>query len=366
MIPVEIYSTVYYGVLTGFVLIFACLRLGLSYNAQVENQSVNSFLSIMLLSVVILFIGLRDPQGAFEYFGDTRAYMWMYDDIGYVDIFKQKDVGFSLFMKLSSLSGLSIGHFFLVCALLYVLPPYLTFRKWFSGNAFYALVVYVTAMSFWTFGINGVRNGLAASFFIFSLGYFHRKWLMVLLWVVAVSFHKTMLLPVAAFVATRWLTNTKKLIFIWPAAIAFSFLFREQMPGFINTFLGYIDETRGNRDFIDSVEMAEAVANIRFRYDFILYSSVAIVLGWFYIYKKNFREKIYVRLVNTYIIANTCWILLFMYFPYTNRYAYLSWFLMPVIMVYPLLKEKIVRNQYGFLALLILGNLLFTLIMYIK
>ena len=35
----------------------------------------------------------------------------------------------------------------------------------------------------------------------------------------------------------------------------------------------------------------------------------------------------------------------FIYAAYTNRIAYLSWFLMPVVLIFPLLKEKIYKNQ---------------------
>lgn len=364
MIPVEIYSTVYYAVITGFIFLFACLRLYSPNRTYIENYKINRSFSFILLTIVILFIGLRDPYGSFEYLGDTSQYTAMYENINTVNILNQKDIGFMSLMKISYMCGLSINFFFIFCAFLYAMLPYLTFRKWFSANAFYALAIYVGAMSFWGFGINGVRSGLAASFFIYALGLTDKKWSMVFFMALSVLFHKSMLLPIAAFISTRWFWDTKKLTFIWGLCIIICLLFGSEISKLIFYFIQTVDDIRGSAITLDNTELTSAIEAIRFRFDFILYSAVPIILGWFFIYKKGYRDKFYCRLLNTYIIANSCWILLFMYQPYTNRFAYLSWFIMPVLMVYPLLKERIMANQYRFLALLLLCNILFTIILF--
>ena len=323
--------------------------------------------SLLLLIITIGFIGLRDPYGNWRYFGDTSHYTDIF--FNYLDdpIYGIKsDYGF-YYLMLFSKTFLNIYVFYLICALIYILPIYLICKKWFADYALFAIILFVSSMSFWSFGINGVRNGLATSFFILGIYFYDKKWLMYLFIFISITFHKSLLLTLIAFLISFRIKDTKILIRIWLFLVVFSFLFGDQVGDFMNNFMqnsGLIEDKRVDTYFSD--ELDGELMERKYRLDFILYSAVAVFLGYYYKYKKGFEDKMYNLILNTYIIANSIWILL-IYAAYTNRIAYLSWFIMPLVLAYPILKNKnLIKKQSLFLAFLILGSLLFTLLIFIK
>lgn len=79
-----------------------------------------------------------------------------------------------------------------------------------------------------------------------------------------------------------------------------------------------------------------------------------ILLALIVINKKDINiDWKYKLLINTYIFANSFWIMV-MNAAYSNRFAYLSWFLYPIVLAYPCLKMNIWNNFQGKKA----GNIL--------
>ena len=100
-----------------------------------------------------------------------------------------------------------------------------------------------------------------------------------------------------------------------------------------------------------------------FRIDFILYSAVPLFVGWYAMFKKKIKlSRRYLNLLNLYVCLNSVWMLC-MYIEFTNRVAYLSWFLYPIVLVYPFLQEQWGKNRYKVFSLVMLGHLGFTVIM---
>ena len=365
MIPVEYYTTVYYVVLCFILLVFFLPRL-LSKSIEFENNFTQRAFVFLILITTILFIGLRDPLGAFQYFGDTGAYTHTFEQIkyGYKTEFT-KDIGFYLYMKLIA-SFASVQIFYLISAVIYVYLPYLTFKKWFKDKAIYVLIAFVVSMSFWAFGINGVRNGLASSLFLFSLRYFDKKWLMFGLMILSMTFHKAMLLPLFAFLLSTFVIKSeKKTLIFWILTIPVSLLFRNVLENFTELIFSsdsIVQDERASVYFSEEAQKYQVSGE--FRIDFIIYSALAIFIGYWSIVKKGFQNKLYSQLFRTYVIANGIWILL-IYAPFTNRIAYLSWFLMPIILTVPFISDlrfRIANNKQK-LIYVIYGSLAFTLFM---
>ena len=368
MIPVTYYATVYHVIISLIALIL-CFKLFLENNASLQNKSKNKIWCIVLLLITILFIGLRDPWAEFEYFGDTQVYSHFFMDYSNNTLYDgfKKDIGFHFFLKFCA-SFFNLSIFYLICAFIYVYPVYYTFKKWFGNLSIYALLIYVVTMSFWTFGINGVRTGLAVSLFIFALGFINVKWLMILFMLLSISIHKSLLLPISAFLITFFIKNIKWIIFIWFFSIAVCLFSGKEVMNFMGFYIsGFFEDPRLTHEYT-SVELfsQEVLDRIRFRWDFLIYSATPILLGWYYIIKKRYTDRFYIQLFNTYVLTNAVWIIFFMYAAFTNRFAYLSWCIMSIVMIYPLLKEKIMINQKKIVSLLILGNLLFTLILFFR
>jgi hypothetical protein len=77
------------------------------------------------------------------------------------------------------------------------------------------------------------------------------------------------------------------------------------------------------------------------------------------------RDPFYARLVNTYLLSNALWALL-IHANFSNRFAYLSWFMMPWILLYPFVPGEIIhRPRIGFIAAILCVHYLFTYVMWV-
>lgn len=307
-------------------------------------------MGIFLLFFVILYMGLRPLSG--YYFGDMSTYNQFFNDYAKGGTPRpDQDVLFHQFTKFSS--GLMNNKmYFLLCAVLYVVPAYLISKKWFKEYWFYSFLLIVGSFSFWAYGTNGIRNGIASSFFLMALSR-DRKIYQVLWLFLAVNFHAAMLLPAAGLIST-WFYNKNKMFFIfWMLCIPLSL----GLGGFWeNLFGGLVDDSR-------SIYLTEGNINddsfsyTGFRWDFLLYSATGVFAGWYYLYKMKIKDELYERLFNIYLFANSFWILMIRA-NFSNRFAFLSWFLLALVIVYPWLKYDTGKNQYrqlGMISLLYIG-----------
>lgn len=358
MISVEQYNLLYYIGLS--VLLFVLLlRLAVCQDGEGLDESTIHFFEIVFLTFIIFYIGLRSPVAN----GDTKAYTKGFNTIMNANLSNLKDLGFIWFMKLMHPFGIRL--FYLVAAAIYVLLPYFTFRKWFGHYAILASITTIVSMSFFAFGVNTMRNGLAVAFFIFGLGFFRvNKILFFLFLWISYTFHSSMLLPVLALTMAYFIRDSKILISIWLLTAVVAFFFGDAIERNLTALFKTFDlaDNRAENLFTDEFK---AIITRRYRLDFVLYSAVPIILGAYYQYKKNYKDPFYLWIYNTYIIANTYWLLM-IYAAFTDRTAYLSWMLMPTVLVYPVLKKWIFVNQYRYLAGLILISFIFTLIIAFK
>ena len=106
-------------------------------------------------------------------------------------------------------------------------------------------------------------------------------------------------------------------------------------------------------------------SSIGFRWDFVLYSASAVFAGYYFIIKRGFKDSFYTHLWGTYMIANAFWILVIRA-NFSNRFAYLSWFLMAIVIAYPMFKVKFWNNHYQIIGRIFFAYYLFTYYMYIK
>lgn len=314
--------------------------------------------TILLLVIPILFMGLRNPYGSWKYFGDTSNYTRTFLKLQNDPLWKpNKDLGFYVYMKLIS-NFFSIQSFLFISILIYILPVYFAFLKWFKKYAYFALITFVSSMSFWAYGANGIRNGLATSIFILALAFFERKWLMIFLIMISISFHASMLLPTIALIIVHFYKNTNLLLKIWAISIPISFLIGRKLESSLKLVLTSSVGVFDHRANYGGPPVYFYLEPSKFRLDFIFYSGLVIFLGYYFIYKLNFKDKFYLKIFNLYLIANTIW-LYFIYFPFTNRIAYLSWFLIPILAIYPIIYSTKLKNQSYFMAISVLSSLFF-------
>ncbi|CAH8286139.1 EpsG-like putative glucosyltransferase [Mariniflexile fucanivorans] len=339
------YSDVYMNLCLGIVL----LTIFHSYVLNLYDSKNVSFINVtgyLLLVFLILYIGTRSIDGVF---GDTVNYNKSFEKytLGGAINDNEADYGWHVFMKFMA-QFMNIQWFFTICAFIYIYPLYKISKNLFNQYWYYAFLMFVVSFSFFTYGVNGVRNGAALSIFLWGLCYRKNKIIMSMFFFIAILFHKTALLPILAYVATFFYNNPKVYFKAWLVSIPLSLLLGSI---FITLFtsLGFGDD-RLNAYLTTSD--AEAFASTGFRWDFLFHSAFVVFAGWYFIYKKKFKDTFYYQLLNTYLICNGFWILVIKA-NYSNRFAYLSWFMMALVIVYPFLKQTFFKYQY-----IILGNVI--------
>ena len=162
------------------------------------------------------------------------------------------------------------------------------------------------------------------------------------------------MLPVCGiFLSIYIIKDVKSAILIWVLSIPISFIGGNSIsPLFLN--LGFDDR-------LDSY--LTGIFKTGFRWDFILYSSVPIFFAYYIIYIRNIVvDRLYMILINTYTLSNAVWIII-INAAFSNRFAYLSWFLYPIVIAYPLLKYQIWDDDGNTIALVLFIYYLFTYLM---
>ena len=114
----------------------------------------------------------------------------------------------------------------------------------------------------------------------------------------------------------------------------------------------------------DVEELWGEVLENRFRWDFLLYSAMPVILGWYILFIRKVYNNTYLILLGTYMFANTFWIMVIRDL-FSNRYAYLSWFLYPIVLAYPLFNLPVFeRNHSQKVAWILLAHFGFTTVMW--
>lgn len=303
--------------------------------------------------MLLLYMGLR-PVGS-GYFGDTENYAAGYQLLQKGAVMKiESDYLFNYLMKFCS-NFMDINSFFLLVDVLYIVPYFFFTRKYFGKYWFFAMFMFVSSYSFWTFGTNGLRNGLATSFFIMALYFYDRKYLTYLWFVLGYFMHASLIIPIAAFVVSGIYKNPKIYLYIWLVSIPISLVGGSSWGTLFST-LGFEDRTAGY--LTNSDQFMNQFSQTGFRWDFVIYSGSAVFAGAYFIFKKKITDPFYIHIFGMYCIANAFWILLITA-AFSNRFAYLSWFLMPAIIAYPMFRYKIWTEQYK-----IFGGVLFIYFMF--
>lgn len=315
-----------------------------------------SYLGGGVVIFVMLYMGLRPLSG--RYFGDMSTYNASFMALQAGErVDSSKEVFFNYFMLICS-KWMSARHFFLLIDFLYILPMYLFSKKYFKKYWFFGIFIFMASFSFWPAGTNGLRNGLATSFFIWGLCYYQDKkiWMYVI-FALGFFMHNSLIIPISAFLVSMViLKKPMYILIIWLISIPLSLIGGNSWGAFFEGLGLFEDRTQGY--LTGGEEYMEQFSRTGFRWDFLLYSSTSIVAGWYFIIKKKLEDPFYNHLFGIYAIANAFWILV-IEAAFSNRFAYLSWFLMGAVIVYPLAKYDLMKNQYK-----VLGGILFLYFMF--
>ncbi len=347
IIPIQSYLAVYYNILLFFVfIVFVSSFLTPLYDK--DNLKRKNIIGFFIFVFVLFYMGLRPLSFRF---GDMVVYAKSFNDFaaGSNQVLVKENM-FNQFVKFSS-QWLNLSSFFLFCAFLYIFPLYSVSRKMFKDYWFYAFFMLIISFSFWSYGTNGIRNGIATSIFLF--GILRERRIFSILWILlAISLHNSLIIPTVAYVISLIYSDARKFIYFWILCIPISLA----AGGFFENFFLVLFGEEDQRISVYLGEFNEksegAILKLGFRWDFLIYSATGVLAGWYFIVKKKFEEKIYKQLFTIYLIVNGFWILIIRA-NFNNRFAYLSWFMLAIIIVYPLLKNYYFEKQHQFIGMII-------------
>lgn len=345
-VPPYFYNLVYYLtflILTWFTVLYY-IGSGQQKILHAESTPIQGA-ALFLSLILIYFLGLRQVSGEF---GDTWMYAYDYWSIEpeYKAINIRTEWFWDNIRAFCKFSGFNTNEYFLFVEFFYIMGMFVCAMILMRKNLWMAMMFFFTAFSTYSFGVNGIRNGLACSIMLVAISILPeaggKRVLSFLLMLLAVGVHRTALLPSAAAIGTLFLIkDTKWALRFWLASIALSLVAGSAVTQVFSS-LGFDD--RMSRYAVDASQSGDAFSHTGFRWDFLLYSSFPAIMIWYVTRYRRFTDLTYTIIANTYLLCNAFWIMVIRS-SFSNRFAYLSWFIYPVVMAYPLLRMNLWKDQ---------------------
>lgn len=353
MLPASLYYPVYLLIVT--FLTFYVMQM---YNQRIlsnlnRSKTSKQFFALFVCILFVFFIGLRPISG--KYFVDMAAYYKKYIIAFGARFFFDKEAEnlfFDNWFTWMASKMLDYSHIMIIFAAVYLSLMYVACRKLFPRDTLLAFIVYLAAFSTFSYGTNGMKAGMAASTFLVALAYYDKLWLTIPLALFTYTQHHSMSLVIASYFLVLLVKNPKYYFAGWFISFLIALL---HIKYFQILFAGFTDE-HGASYLLGGL-------NSGFRLDFIIYSAMPVFIGYLMIYEyKLIQSRTYNILLSLYLTTNSFWMLC-MYANFTNRIAYLSWFLYPIVLLYPFVNIKWHGQQIRYLRYAVYGHLAFTLFM---
>lgn len=358
MIPAIAYNGIYLGIISILTLI-QCQKYSQRPYFYFQQKYQQPIIPTLILTIsIILFIGLRPINSVFVDMVNYNDYYHIILGNPYHFNANTSNILFdNLFSWMAGLN-IDITFFFLIIATIYFGGIGIACRKLFPKDTFYAILIYLAALSTFSYGTNGIKAGAAASLFLIAIAY-HKQWLIALVaLLLSYGFHHSMQLPIAAYMVVTIIRQPKYYLVFWILSLV---LAAAHITFFQDLFANMTDEQGAG--YLQS-KGTNWGGKEGFRLDFVLYSVAPIAVGYYAIFKHRINSQLYNFIYGVYLFTNSIWMLC-MYANFNNRIAYLSWFLLPIVLIYPFMNEQISRNQYKTLNYIAFGHLAFTLFMVI-
>lgn len=309
----------------------------------------------LLAVVMVILLGFFPIEWGL--YTDKVNYAFTFNDVkqhGFDSLdFSDSEKGFTLLNFILS-RFLDVKQYFIAIAIIYIGNYYIAIRRLVSSQTFWLYIAVVLSMGFVSYNTNTMRAGLALSFVMLALSMYPSKFKMIICMAVAASIHNSSIIPSAMILVSGFYDKTRLYYWLWLLAVPLSFL----AGGFFNNLFSDIgDDAR-----VSYLTGTNKHYNIGFRIDFIVYSMVPMLVGAYYIFKRKVCDSFYRMLYNSYLLTNIFWILVIRA-NFSDRFAYLSWCMIPFVLVYPLLRQPApVMTPGKWVAIILIGETVFRFI----
>lgn len=359
MLDGYLYHTIYLAVISVMTLIVYFRYHDRTNEKELAETNSFPFQSALLIVALIIFLGTRPVDKSF-------VDMTTYDDIFYYLKYSRPvfhwnwdelNIIYDNFFAWSATFFETPMPLFVIIAVIYFGCIFIACRRMFPGNTLASLITYLAAFSTFSYGTNGMKAGMAASIFLVAISYYNKPWLMISIALISYGFHHSMQLCVGALLLTVIYKKPKVYFFVWGFSLLIAIL---HITIFQEFFSGLTDEH--GEGYLSQIVLQEEKAWGGFRIDFIIYSFIPIAMGLYAKTVKKFESGFYDYILSLYLVTNSIW-LLCIYANFTNRIAYLSWFMLPIVLIYPVLHPNWGEKRFRDFSFIMLAHLSFTLFM---
>ena len=360
MMDAFLYQPIFLGITVGWAYLysFRCIE---SVNFVMQTKETTFLIPFVVSLIFIFWIGNRPISGAV--FGDTANYAVSY---ALMDVYEKFTFNWhtewiwGLIMVTCKNIGFDVHSWFTVIEAGYMLTVLWAVKRFFPTNPLLGILFVWTSLMFFTFGTNGLRNGLACHIILLAMSFFFDDKYIIggLLCLVALGIHRSTMLPIAGMLTARFiLKDMKYAILFWISSIFVSLIVGNATTAFFAS-LGFDDRMSSYNTTIYANDFSQT----GFRWDFLLYSAFPVLMGWYVCVKKKIKDDWYKTLCITYCLCNAFWVLVIRA-AFSNRFAYLSWFMYPIVIAYPLVNLPVWEDQDRKTGQTLLAYASFTLFM---
>lgn len=345
---------------TTFISSILILQYTNSPDFHLQEKKNNLILPLFICIFLVLWLGFRPVHAIF---GDTVNYAWSYNLSKSYDftIDWNKEWIWEFLTKFCKSLNLSVNTYFAIIEAGYILSAFWAIVRFVPNNPLLGMIFIWSSLMFFVFGTNGLRNGLACHIILLAFSYLldSKYTIGCLICLIAFGIHKSTILPIVSFLLGFIFKNkVEYAIYIWLLSIPFSLVAGGAATSFFAS-LGFDDRMSNYTDVNTDMSL---FSNTGFRWDFLFYSSFPVIMAWYVCIRRQISDSWYNVICITYCLCNAFWILVIRA-SYSNRFAYLSWFIYPLVIAYPLINLPVWNDQDRKTGLILLAYSGFTFFM---
>ena len=356
MTSIEFVAPYYYNVtyyFTFLILTWFTILYYVGSNGQKilrsEGGTLTQTLSLICTVFFIFYLGLRPVA---RDFGDMPLYAYSYEGIDMTSNYAPMGFHSEWFWHNIAVFcahlGFNVNEYFFLVEFFYLGGMFVCSLMLMRKNLWLSMLFFFTAFSTYSYGTNGIRNGMACSIVLVAMCLLiqesqFKKLLSFILMFLALGIHRSTMLPSAAAIATVYVVKDTKWAFrFWLISIALSLTLGPLVEQ-VFVALGF-DDRMSTYGQYDTERQAEVFSQTGFRWDFLLYSAAPVAMIWYVTLYRRFTDIGFTMFANSYLLCNAFWIIVIRA-SFSNRFAYLSWFIYPVVISYPLMRMNLWKDQ---------------------
>lgn len=321
------------------------------------------YTNLLLIYMIVLVVAINITNPITTDMGRYLNYSNIVQNMSLFEAIAQTrwEAGFVIFQWFLSKIHISYFFFISISTLLILLVIIIALKKVVTYNKIPLFIFgYLSLFSFYSLLNNVLRQGFSAAFLLLMLVFLEKNKyaLAVFFFLVALSFHMSALIgailivlykmkfPIKVYVCTYLVTALTMLLNLNQKIISLvSF-------SFTNTIENYLQQYTSESSLSSYGETN--------RLDFLLFSLFWFFVALFFYKKFLYGDSFYLLVIKAYAVYGSIFFL-FGFISFSDRLAVCSWFLIPLMLFYPLIN---IRSKYR-LIWTFLGLIACVLMMYV-